>query len=242
MPPYSSSNQYPDGPTDKKALLRSHPFFRGLDNRIVEALVLRAVTRKVKRGTLLFRKGEPGSSLHVVCAGAVRVSAPSEQGKDAVFSLFVPGEIFGEIAFLDGHPRTADAVMIEAGELIVIERRDFLPILRDYPDLALRLLEVLCGRLRRTSQQLEDVIFLGLEARLAKALLYLYERSPSQPAQKLKVTQRDVSQLIGISRESTNKQLRSWQRRKWLKLERGGMTILAPDALRRLVNENGSEG
>ena len=61
------------------------------------------------------------------------------------------------------------------------------------------------------------------------------------PAQKLKVTQRDVSQLIGISRESTNKQLRSWQRRKWIKLERGGMTILAPNALRRLVNENGSE-
>jgi CRP/FNR family transcriptional regulator, cyclic AMP receptor protein len=152
----------------------------------------------------------------------------------------VPGEIFGEIAFLDGLPRTADAVMIEAGELIVIERRDFLPILRGYPELALRLLEVLCGRLRRTSQQLEDVIFLDLETRLAKALLYLYERPSSHPAQKLKVTQRDVSQLIGISRESTNKQLRSWQRRKWIKLERGGMTILAPDALRRLVNENGS--
>ena len=125
-----SSSQYLPGSTDKRALLRSHPFFRGLDNRIVEALVLRAVTKKVKRGTLLFRKGEPGSSLHVVCTGAVRVSAPSEQGKDAVFSLFVPGEIFGEIAFLDGLPRTADAVMIEAGELIVIERRDFLPILR----------------------------------------------------------------------------------------------------------------
>jgi CRP/FNR family cyclic AMP-dependent transcriptional regulator len=233
--PSQSSNAYSAGLTDKKALLRSHPFFRGLDSRIVDGLVPHALTRKVKRGTLLFRKGDAGTSLYVVCAGAVRVSAPSEHGKDAVFNLIVPGEIFGEIAFLDGGPRTADAVMIESGELMVIERRDFLPLLQDYPQLALRLLEVLCGRLRRTSQQLEDIVFLGLEPRLAKAVLYLHQRSFSQSAQKLKVTQRDISQLIGISRESANKQLRRWERRKWLKLERGGMTILAPDALRRLV-------
>ena len=73
--PAQSSSQYLPGSTDKKALLRSHPFFRGLDNRIIDALVLRAVTRKVKGGTLLFRKGEPGSSLHVVCTGAVRKSS-----------------------------------------------------------------------------------------------------------------------------------------------------------------------
>jgi CRP/FNR family cyclic AMP-dependent transcriptional regulator len=234
--PSQSSNAYSVGLTDKKTLLRSHPFFRGLNSQIVDGLVPHALTRRAKRGTLLFRKGDAGTSLYVVCAGAVRVSAPSDRGKDAVFNLIVPGEIFGEIAFLDGGPRTADAVMIEPGELMVIERRDFLPLLQNYPELALRLLELLCGRLRRTSQQLEDIIFLGLEPRLAKALLYLQERS--QPAKMLKVTQRDISQLIGISRESTNKQLRSWERRKWLKLERGGMTILAAGALRRLVTEN----
>lgn len=237
MPPQSSKT-YSNALTDKKILLQSHPFFRGLDGRIVEALVPHALTRKVQSGTLLFRKGDAGTNLYAVCAGAVRVSAPSDQGKDAVFSLFVPGEIFGEIAFLDGGPRTADAVMFESGQLMVIERRDFLPLVQAYPELALRLLELLCGRLRRTSQQVEDIVFLGLEARLAKALLYLYEHSFSKPAQKLKVTQRDISQLIGVSRESANKQLRSWQRRKWLKLERGGLTILAPDALRRLLTES----
>ena len=230
-----TNSQNSAGLSDKKALLRSHPFFTGLDGRIVERLVPRAITRKVKRGTLLFRKGDAGSNLYAVCAGAVRVSAPSDQGKDAIFNLIVPGEIFGEVAFLDGGPRTADAVMIEPGELMVVERRDFLPLLKDYPELALRLLEVLCGRLRRTSQQVEDIVFLGLEPRLAKALLYLYEHSSSRPSQKLKVTQRDLGQLIGVSREGVNKQLRSWQRRKWLKLERGGLVILAPDALRRLV-------
>ena len=236
QPRASKSNSI--GLTDKKVLLMSHPFFKGLDGRIVERLVPHALTRKVKRGTLLFRKGDAGSNLYAVCAGAVRVSAPSEQGKDATFDLILPGEIFGEIAFLDGGPRTADAVMIESGELMVIERRDFLPLLQDYPELALRLLEVVCGRLRRTSQQVEDIVFLGLEPRLAKALLYLHEHTPSKPADKLKVTQRDISQLIGVSRESVNKQLRRWQRRKWLKLERGGLAILAPDALRRLIAEN----
>jgi CRP-like cAMP-binding protein len=233
-----SNNPISVGLTDKKALLRSHPFFTGLDDRIVERLVPHALTRKVKRGTLLFRKGDAGSNLYAVCAGAVRVSAPSDQGKDAIFNLIVPGEIFGEVAFLDGGPRTADAVMIESGELMVVERRDFLPLLKDYPELALRLLEVLCGRLRHTSQQVEDIVFLGLEPRLAKALLHLYDHSSFKASQKFKVTQRDISQLIGASRESVNKQLRSWERRKWLKLNRGGLVILALDALRRLVADN----
>ncbi len=233
-----ANTQFPPKPLEKGALLRSHPFFSGLDDRIVERLIPHALTRKVKKGTLIFRKGDVGTNLYAICAGAVRVSAPSSQGKDAVFNLIVPGEIFGEIAFLDGGPRTADAVMIESGELMVIERRDFLPLLQDYPQLALRLLEILCGRLRRTSEQVEDIVFLGLNARLAKALLYLYEHSSSKPSQELKVTQREISQLIGVSRESANKQLRAWQRQKWIRLERGGLRILSLDALTRVISEN----
>jgi CRP-like cAMP-binding protein len=228
--------QYLRDPLDKERVFRSHPFFRGLDDRIFERLMPHALTRKVKKGTMLFRKGDVGTNLYAVCAGAVRVSAPSDQGKDAVFNLIVPGEIFGEIAFLDGGPRTADAVMIASGELMVIE--DFLPLLHDYPELALRLLGLLCGRLRRTSEQVEDIVFLGLKARLAKALLYLYEHSSSDPLKELKVTQREISQLIGASRESANKQLRSWQRQKWIRLERGGLTLLSLDALKRVISEN----
>lgn len=230
--------QFSPSPLDKGRLLRSHPFFSGLDDRIVERLIPHALTRKVKKGTLLFRKGDVGTNLYAVCAGAVRVSSPSDQGKDAVFNLIVPGEIFGEIAFLDGGPRTADAVIIESGELMVIERRDFLPLLQDYPELALRLLEILCGRLRRTSEQVEDIVFLGLKARLAKALLYLYEHSLSSSRQELKVTQREIGQLIGVSRETANKQLRIWERQKWVRLEHGKLRILSLDALKRLISEN----
>lgn len=225
-------------PLDKERLLRSHPFFKGLDEEIVERLIPHALTRKVKKGTLLFRKGDMGTNLYAVCDGAVRVSAPSDQGKDAVFNLIVPGEIFGEIAFLDGGPRTADAVMIESGELMVIERRDFLPLLHDYPELASRLLEILCGRLRHTSEQVEDIVFLGLKARLAKTLLYLGEHSSAEHPQEIKVTQREISQLVGVSRESANKQLRSWHRQKWVRLGRGGLSILSSSALKKIITEN----
>ena len=230
--------QIKPNPLEKRQLLRSHPFFKELDERIVDRLMPHALTRKIKKDTHLFRKGDVGTNLYAVCAGAVRVSAPSDQGKDTVFNLIVPGEIFGEIAFLDGGPRTADAVMIDSGELMVIERRDFIPLLHDYPELALRLLEILCGRLRRTSEQVEDIVFLGLKARLAKTLLYLDQHSSSDKAHKLKVTQRELSQMVNVSRESANKELRKWHRQKWVRLERGGLSILSANALKRLVSEN----
>jgi CRP/FNR family transcriptional regulator, cyclic AMP receptor protein len=221
---------------DKHALLRAHPFFKDLGHTIIDRLAPRVISTRVKKGAAIFHKGDIGSKLYAVRAGAVRISAPSEQGKDAIFNLVVPGEIFGEIAFLDGEQRSADAVAIDDCELMVIERRDFIPLLQDDPEVALRLIKILCSRLRRTSEQVEDIVFLGLPNRLAKVLLHLYQpSSTASPNTKIHVTQREISQMIGVSRESANKQLQDWQRRKWLKLERGGVVIFAPDALRDLV-------
>jgi CRP-like cAMP-binding protein len=225
-------------PLDKCALLRAHPFFHALSDLIIDQLAPRAIIRKVKRGSVVFRKGDIGSKLYAVCAGAVRVSAPSEEGKDAIFNLIVPGEIFGEIAFLDGGQRTADAVVIESGELMVIERRDFIPLLREHGDLSIRLIEILCDRLRHTSEQVEDIVFLDAQARLAKALLHLHRRSAASHGNKIDITQREISQMVGISRESANKQLRHWERRKFLSLERGGVLILSPQALEDVVSSS----
>src|SRR5262244_531516 len=223
--------------TDKHGVLRAHPFFRDLGGDIVERLAPRVITTKIKKGVVIFRKGDIGSKLYAVRAGAVRISAPSEEGKDAIFNLVVPGELFGEIAFLDGGQRTADAVAIDNCELMVIERRDFIPLIQDNPEVAIRLITILCARLRKTSEQVEDIVFLGLPNRLAKVLLHLYRPSAEAPPKtKIQVTQREISQMIGVSRESANKQLQAWQRRKWLKLERGGIVINAPDALQDLVS------
>jgi CRP-like cAMP-binding protein len=169
----------------------------------------------------------------------VKVSVASAEGKDIVLNMFREGDVFGEIALLDGRPRTADATAMTPCELIVIERRDFVPFLRDHPDVMLKLIEILCSRLRHTSEQVQEITFLNLPTRLAKALLQLAAGSPADRP-KVAITQRELSQIIGRSRESTNKQLRAWEKRQWIRLERGGISILAPDRL-TAVAAQGSE-
>jgi CRP/FNR family cyclic AMP-dependent transcriptional regulator len=217
---------------DKRRVLLQHPLFGQLGAELVDRLSAYAKTRSFKRGQSIFAKGDPGTSLFAICAGSVKISVPSLSGKDAIFNVLGEGDIFGEIALLDGQPRTADAVALGDCELLVIERRDFLPVVQNHPEIALKLIEVLCARLRHSSEQVEDVMFLDLPGRLAKTLLRLSERANHlRKDHKVPITQREIGQIIGMSRESTNKQLRSWEEHKWVRLERGGIVVLAPDAL-----------
>jgi CRP-like cAMP-binding protein len=216
---------------DKLALLRNHPLFRGVAPAALERLGSHIKRRTVARGTTLFSKGDPGSGLLGVLAGSVKISVPSADGRDIVLNIIHEGEIFGEIALLDGHPRTADATTITDCELIVIERRDFIPFLRSEPDLAMQIMTVLCSRLRRTSEQVQDLTFLSLPILLAKTLLRLSADQGAGARPKLSITQREISEMIGRSRESTNKQLRSWVKQGWIALQRGSITLLRPDAL-----------
>ena len=169
-----------------------------------------ATTRHVARGETIFMKGDAGASLFAVCSGMVEVLVPSAEGKNAVINLINEGEIFGEIALLDGRPRTADALAFTDCTLMVLERRDFLPLLREQPEIAVKLLEILCARIRRTTEQVEEMMFLDLESRLAKALLRL-EKS-SQTPHRISITQRALSEIVGVSREETNKQLQLWSK------------------------------
>ena len=114
--------------------------------------------------------------------------------------------------------------------MFVIERRDFLSLIREEPDIALRIIEILCSKLRRTTQQAEEVMFLDLPSRLAKALMRLLE-ADTTGERKISITQKDLGNIIGMSRESTNKQLRIWQGKKWVRLERNAVVILATDSL-----------
>jgi len=217
---------------DKRAILRDHPIFGGLGPELLDQLSSYAVRRAVKRGTSIFAKGDPGTSLLAVCSGTVKISAPSASGRRVLFNLMTEGAIFGEVALLDGLPRTADATAITDCELMVIERRNFVPLVHERPDFALKLIEVLCGRLRHATEQLEDVMFLDLPRRLAKTLLQLAKSSrPAPHGRRIALTQRHLSEMVGVSRESTNKQLRMWQQEHWVQLERGGIVIVAPDAL-----------
>jgi CRP/FNR family transcriptional regulator, cyclic AMP receptor protein len=226
---------------DKLSLLRNHSLFRDLPPAVIEHLGSYMKTRRVARGSTIFAKGDPGTGLMGVLAGTVKVSVASADGKDVVLNLFHEGEVFGEIALLDGRPRTADATAMSDCDLVVIERRDFVPFLSGHPDVMLKFIEILCSRLRRTSEQVQDITFLNLPTRLAKTLLQLTAAEDgSTTPRKAAVTQREISQMIGISRESTNKQLRAWAKRGWIRLERGGVNVVAADKLAAIAIE-GSE-
>ncbi len=227
---------------DKRAFLRDHPIFGALEPELLNQLSSYAIPRAVKRGTMIFARGDSGTALFAIASGTVKISAPSADGKGAVFNLISEGAIFGEIAVLDGLPRTADATALTDCELMVIERRDFVSLIRERAEFAVKLIEVLCRRLRHTTGQLEDVMFLDLPGRLAKALLQTAEGAAPAPGgksvgtKKIVLTQRNLSEMIGMSRESTIKQLRTWEKQKLIELQRGGIVILAPAALETIAS------
>jgi CRP-like cAMP-binding protein len=228
----ASSRKVIAGTADKLALLRSHPLFGQLPAAALDHLGAYMQRRTLPRGTPIFAKGDPGTGLIGVLSGAVKISVPSVDGRDIVLVIMHEGDVFGEIALLDGHPRTADASAMTDCELMSIERRDFLQFVRNQPDLMIKIIEILCARLRRTTQQVQELTFLNLASRLAKALLRLTEEAQaSAPARTVAITQREISQIIGRSRESTNKQLRAWAKQGWIHLERGAVTVLQRDKL-----------
>jgi len=227
---------------DKRVILRDHYLFGKLTPQHIDRLSACIVTKTVKRGTNIYAKGDPGTSLCAIGAGTVRISVPSVEGKDAVLDVLGKGSILGEIALLDGHPRTADAIAVTDCELFVIERRDFLPMMREEPEIALKIIEILCSKLRRTTQQAEEVMFLDLPSRLAKALMRLLDGDTAgMQERKVTITQKDLGNIIGMSRERTNKQLRIWEDKKWVRLERNAVVILAIDSIAAIA-EDGAHG
>jgi CRP/FNR family transcriptional regulator, cyclic AMP receptor protein len=234
------SNRKPQAVRDEKfSVLRRHPIFHDLDQAALDQLCRYSKARSVKRGAVVFSKGDPGNSLFAVVKGTVRIGVTSAEGREAVFNIIEPGELFGEIALLDGRERTADAVATSDCELLVVDRREFLPFVQSQPLLAMKLIDLLCTRLRWISDHVEQIVLPNLPGRLAKAIVRLAERDGSTHAkQKLTVTQLELSQMVGMSRESINKQLRAWAKRKLVRLERGGIVMLNKNALDEIALGN----
>jgi CRP/FNR family cyclic AMP-dependent transcriptional regulator len=197
-----------------------------------------ASERSVRRGQTIFQKGDMESSMMAVLRGSVRISAGSADGKEVTLNTIGAGEVFGEIALLDGQPRSADATAIEDCTLLVIERRLFLPFLLANEDLMLRMLAVLCQRLRQTSDALGDMVMLDLPGRLARLLVRLATDHGTATPQGIridfKLSQRDIGTRVASSRESVNKQLHVWRDAGWLSLDGGYITLRDPNQFRRL--------
>ncbi|MFO1129490.1 MAG: Crp/Fnr family transcriptional regulator [Rhodospirillales bacterium] len=222
---------------DVKRILSQHFLLKHLPSADLDRLAQLAAPRRYQSGEAVFLKGDAGNSMMAILSGRVRICAYSAGGREVVLNVIGPGEVFGEIAMIDGGERTADAFAMEATELLVFNRRDFMPFLERNPQVCVKLLEVMCGRLRWTSEQLEDVNFLDLRSRLAKRLLYLADHHGEVASGKVgvRISQHMLASMIGTSREAVNKQLRFWEEEGVIDVRRGSITVLKRERLQRVV-------
>ena len=227
--------------SSKLSVLRKHPIFCDLDPEALDQLCRYARHATLKRGATIYSKGDPGNSLYAVISGTAKMSISSPDGRSAILNIIGPGELFGEIALLDGRDRTADAIANSNCEVFIIDRREFIPFVKSQPALAMKFIELLCTRLRNTSDQVEQIILQNLPGRLASALLRLMEKSmPAPQGRTIAITQQEISEMVGMTRESINKQLRAWSTRNWVRLEHGAIVVLNIEVLRELA-EAGSD-
>jgi CRP/FNR family transcriptional regulator, cyclic AMP receptor protein len=222
-------------------LLSRHFVFGLLAPKEIDAILKLSKERRFTDGQIIFHKGDPGSSLMAVLRGRVRISSCSEEGKEIILSIIEPGQIFGEIALLDRNERSADASAIGECAVLVIDQREFTAFLERNPEVASRLLFMLCQRLRGANEMIEEAAFLDLPGRLARLLLKLaktYGRDTTDGLRiALKLSQKDLGNLIGASRESVNKQLRAWQEGGLIATREAYITLLRPQQLEVLGQE-----
>jgi CRP/FNR family cyclic AMP-dependent transcriptional regulator len=219
----------------KRQILRRSIFFVRFDDEEIDAILAHAQVAKYPAGAQIVAKGDQGNSMMAVLNGRLSISTPSLDGRQVVLSMLHDGDIFGEIALLDGKERTADVNALTDCEILIVSRRSFWPLLERRPDVCMNLMLVLCERLRHTTEQIEDLAFLDLEARMAKALLHLAEESGAGEVRAkpvaLRISQRELGELVGGSRESINKHLHEWKQSGIVTTERGMIVILDMVAL-----------
>lgn len=228
--------------TETQSLLKGHYLFRDLDAALVERIARLAQIKPVKAEDMIFMKGDDGDALYGVLVGKVRISATSADGRGVTLNIIRTGEFFGEIALLDGKSRTADAMAMEDGSLMTIHRREFLKLMMEEQAVTEHILALLCERVRDTSTMLEDAAFLPLSGRLAKRLMTLASKSVDEiePGEsvEIQISQADLGEMLGVTRESVNKQLQKWRKDDIVDLGRGRIIILDMEALEDLIEED----
>jgi CRP-like cAMP-binding protein len=211
--------------------------FRGLSAATLEQIGRLCIRRSYPRDAVVFSQSDPGDSLFGVVTGRVRISASTAGGREVFLNIMEPGDTFGEIALLDGRPRTASAIATAPSELLIIKREQFLRLLATEPVLTDHLLRLLCARLRWVSGFAEESALLPVPARLARRLLSLGRLHGRDTGDgiELKVSQDEMARFLGLSRQIVNQHLQSWKARRWVGLGRGKIMILDALALDAVV-------
>lgn len=225
-----------------RLVLADHEFMGLLSPQEREELLQQARKQHLSEGQMLFQKGDPGDKLFIIVSGLVEIGVVREDGKQLIFNVLGRGEVFGEIALLDNGPRTADATAISTCDLLVIDKSEVIPFLEHHPETTARVISVLCQRIRWISQNLEDALGSDVPHRLARKLVnlcnaYGIESEDGSTSIQLKLAQQDLANMLGVTRESVNKYLNSWQDRGWVMIGRSHLTIRDFDRLRDIAED-----
>lgn len=211
--------------------------FQNVEPAAAEALAQSLEPVEFPRGHVIFAEGEPGDRLYIIMSGKVKLGRKSPDGRENLLWIAGPADMFGELSIFDPGPRTSSATTVTDVRAVSMDR----PMLREWiskrPEIAEQLLRVIARRLRRTNNMLAELIFTDVPGRVARALLQFAQRFGSQEAGLLRVThdltQEEIAQFVGASRETVNKALADFAHRGWLRLEGKSVLILDPERLAR---------
>jgi CRP/FNR family cyclic AMP-dependent transcriptional regulator len=226
--------------TENEAIyLKQVPLFAGLADEDIRGLMALAKRRTFRSGEVIFHREDPGQVLYVIKEGKVKISLISPDGQEISLVVFGKGECFGEIAILDGLPRSADAVALEKVECYTLQRSDFHNAIMKNPKIAIQIIEVLTRRLRSTDQMVEDLIFLDVYGRVAKKLLELADTHGTKVDDgtriDVRLTQQEIASMVGASRESVNKVMGYFTDKNFISADKHKITLHRISELERRI-------
>lgn len=223
---------------DRRELIAGVPLFQSLTESDRDALSRSFVRHAFDRGEMIFRQGDHGVHLYLIESGRVKITTLAPDGREAFVAIMGPGQVFGELSLFESHQRTADARAMEPSVLHALAHDDFRPYVGAHPEVAWELLTVLARIVRRQDQAIQDMVFLDVGGRVARRLLDLADEH-GEPAGadairvSVPITQEELAQMVGASRESVNKALGSFMDRGWVALEGRHYVISDAESLRR---------
>ncbi len=211
--------------------------FQGVEPAIAESLADTLEPVDFPRAHVIFSEGEPGDRLYIISTGKVKIGRKSPDGRENLLAVMGPSDMFGELSVFDPGPRTSSATTVTEVRAATMDRPALREWITKYPEIAEQLLRVIARRLRRTNNMLADLIFTDVPGRVAKSLLQLAQRFGTNEGGMLRVThdltQEEIAQLVGASRETVNKALADFAHRGWLRLEGKSVLILEPERMAR---------
>ncbi len=219
------------------AVLREVPLFAELPPADFQRCTEIAMARTFKRDEVIFRNDDPGSALFILTSGTVKVCIEDREGREAILKILYPYDFFGEMALLDGLPRSATVKAVEPCQVLVLQRDDFLQLIRDAPQIAMKMLAILSRRLRRTDERIASLVFSDAYGKVARMLLDLAAEKGTKTAHGIaidaKLTRSELANLSGVSRETLTRILHEFERSGCLKTERQKILILNETVLKR---------